>query len=146
MTLLNFRNVLPWQHKVLVIKGLHARRPGKKKRQLLTELPLPHPWKQGRAGVSLGLLRQVVTERRPHHVIDRVRPDCGPGRQASTARPGRPVEVGVLKTPLHSPLLALVELVPEAKGTFHDVSGITRASTTSGGCARASWNCLGRAT
>jgi hypothetical protein len=50
------------------------------------------------------------------------------GWQRSTvARPSVLVEVGVLDTPLHAALLALVNLVPEADGAFADIPRVSRA-------------------
>ena len=95
--------------------------------------------------VSCDCLRQVVAERRPHHVIHRVRLDTRRPRQSVAPRPAIPVEVGVLDPPLHSSLFALVELVPEAKGTFSDVPGITCARASASRCARGTRECLGRA-
>src|SRR5208283_1010990 len=87
--------------------------------------------------VRCDCLWQVVAERRPHHVIHRVRRDtCHPAWQGAAAtRPAVPVEVRVLHAELHSPLFPLIELIPEAKAAFPDVPGVSVAVAASGRCA-----------
>src|SRR5579864_9358568 len=73
-----------------------------------------------------GGLRQVIAERGPNHVVN------GLGLNATRAGPGISAEVGVLNAPAEAAMGALVDLVPEAEGSFVDEARIAGASSAAG--------------
>src|SRR3984885_1239570 len=84
--------------------------------------------RERRSPVSLarsGDLRQVVTNRRKHHVVQPVRPDSI-ARRVHTG-PGVALDVGVLTSELEATLRSVVKALPEAEGAFKDVLGIAIA-------------------
>src|SRR5271169_4940417 len=73
-------------------------------------------------------LRQVVTERRKDHVVDRMGPH-GSGRTtgAGSASPSVLHEVRILRSPLKAALRSTVHAVPESDGAFNDVPRVAPA-------------------
>ena len=92
------------------------------------------------------LLRQVVAEGSEEHVVYGVGTNGRRAGQAVTSRPTGPFHVGPLQAPLDSALLALVNLVPEAQGAFHDVASIARAGAAGARCTRGARQSFRRAT
>ena len=74
-------------------------------------------------------LGQVVAQRSPHHVVDRMRSHADGTGKAVAAGPAGSIEVGVLSADLKSPLFSLIELVPEANRAFTDVARVTCAGS-----------------
>src|SRR5215472_560808 len=81
-------------------------------------------------------LRQVIPERSPEHIVDRV--GRYRVRRIVGTRPTIAAEVGILDTPPNSTLRALVEAVPEAERCLIDVASVA------GACATAGWSELVR--
>src|ERR1700680_3526572 len=89
----------------------------------------------GSAEAGISVLRQVVTNRGPNHVVD-----CF-GRK--TRQPGYAIvvvtgpaifrKVRVLNSPAEAALRSLVKLVPESKRALHNRASVTCAGATARG-------------
>src|ERR1700745_1260143 len=71
------------------------------------------------------MLRQVVEERRPEHVVDRLGSDRNFGVVVSIPTITR--EIRVLHAPADTTFGTLVETMPESKGACLEVAGIASA-------------------
>src|SRR5580698_3184487 len=86
----------------------------------------------GSTSVHNSRLRQVITERGEHHPVQSVRRRTYSWSEAHS-RPGIPVNIGELRSPLHPALRTVVELVPEAKCGFRHYTSVGRATRKSAG-------------
>src|SRR5579859_3366296 len=78
-------------------------------------------------------LRDVVAERRPDHVVHRLRRNCRRARrQPAATGPSALSKIGVLKSPAEAAFRSLIQLMPEPKGSLHDDAGVPGTGTTPG--------------
>src|SRR5437867_7584012 len=77
-------------------------------------------------------LGDVVAERGPNRIFNRLRGNTE--GSVVVARPAIPGEVGVLNPPAKSAFGALVKLMPEPEGSFHNDASVPGTGTAAGWC------------
>src|SRR5215472_7691091 len=124
----------PGKARVDIEKAVGAGYNGAKKRAAPKRCPFASAG-SGR-GIDARKLGDVVPERGPDHVVDALgtlaHAGDASGDVEGIAGPSDFLQIGIGNAPLDAPLRTVVDLVPEAHGTLHDLVDVAVARTRAG--------------